>query len=191
MRLEGKVIIVVSTILFVIVGVMLSPQVTPYHDNTAIEPFYYEYDTFFNCTSLGFGFGGDFENVTLTWQTSAENGTIYFAVNSGDGNWFNTTNANGTIFLSRAYFLTFPYSTNTGGTGWRAVDVYIRPEHNGTLDYVEGADEFDYKLIIDGFIIRHHHDYGTQQLQRTSIVMFMYGIWIATIIVGLTPDRRE
>ena len=172
-----KMIVVLSSIVLILFTITLTTA--PYKYTITEEPFHRNFQAMLNSTSFGFTWGGDFENATVSWSTNTTNASIYFAINGYNSTWFNSTDNSGSVFLNRTYFLEYPYVVNRGGTWWRGVHTYIRPENGQAFNFI---------LSIDGFILRHDTNTIAQQVSRLLIYWVGGVVWVFIVIVMTRPE---
>ena len=178
MNNKNKVILVLATLSLFIFSATISAL--PYSEEITQERFFISQEQTINCTSMGIGWGGDFENATVYWNTTTVNQTLFFAVIGYNNTLpFQSNESCGSVFINRTYFLEYPFQTNMGGTDWRGVHVYL---------WSEIGEAFNLTLTIDGFVYRHYIDYTLQESIRFGSVIIAYLIWVVVVFYVTRPE---
>jgi hypothetical protein len=106
----------------------------------------YEEQFHFNHTSQGYTVNGDFQNATVSWSGDENINDFVFIIAAPNGtlwegtHYLITNETSGEVFLSRAYFLSWPYDPYKMGSDQRGVYTYFR-----------GDGTFDMNITISGW----------------------------------------
>lgn len=139
-----------------------------------------------NSSSFSVTWGGDWENATVSWNTTVIDDSLLFLVLIPDdslipSHYLNTHDPNGTIFLDRDYFLLWQYEPNRGGSAFRGIHLYFRSQK---------GEDFDITISIDGF------RRVVKQIDPSSqdyVVMLSLGgtVLVFAIVFYITTRKKE